>query len=197
MKMLLQLGVLSLCLGTAFPSRAQTSSSGSSIQLLFSLGSVRLFGPPLLATADAARRGDPVVFFDRITSGPSSEATFHLNVYESGLVSVSRAVFGSPGTSERADFDFVPKQDVAELRRALLAAGAPLLNGLLARSGILSSFSQTSNVTFFQPNRTLRAGPFIANSFSFESDVRDPRAARVAAVLEAFAAGHFPRLFPD
>jgi hypothetical protein len=193
MRKRLQLVLLGLGIATAFPAQAQTT-----IGVFVNLGitSPRLVQPLNPALANQTRRGDPVVFFDRVVSGPSSEVLLHLSVYADGLVTVSRALFASPGTSvEQADFTRVELEEVTALRDALNKAGAPRLNGLLRGSGILPSFAVTTHVTYFLQNRSLRARPMVATHFSFGADVLDPRAVEVEEILEDFAQDQLSSFF--
>lgn len=193
MRKLPRLAFLAAGIALASPAYAQTSIG---VFVNLGVGNVRIATPAAPVVADATRRGDPVVFFDRVTSGPSSEVLLHVSVYADGLVTASRALFASPGTSvEQADFARIDPEDVRALRRALDAAGALRLNGLLRGSGILPSFSRTTHVTYFAPSRSLRARPLVASHFSFGADVLDLRAVAVEDVLEDFAEDQLPDLF--
>jgi len=189
----LRLALLGVALATPIPAHAQTSI-GLFVNLGVNfVGSARVSSSRTPALADATRRGDPVVVFDRVTSGPSSEALLHMSVYADGLVTVSRALFASPGTGvEQADFVRLDPEEVRELQRALKTAGAPRLNGLLRGSGILPSFSRTTHVTYFEPSRSLRARRLAANHFSFGADVLDQRAVAVEDLLVDFAEDQLP-----
>jgi hypothetical protein len=197
MRKRLQLAVLGLGLATAFPAPAQTGIFANT-----AINPARFVSPPITtpsvlvprltvpgtpALADATRRGDPVVVWDRVVIGPTNETLVHLSVYADGLVTVSRALFFTPGTTvEQADFVRVELEEVEQLRRDLDAAGATRLNGLLRGSGFLPTFAVTSHVTYFARNRSLRPRLMTANHFSFGADVLDARAVAVEDVLEAF-----------
>ena len=208
MRKRLQLAVLGLGLATVFPAAAQTSIG---IFVNTGITPARFVSPPLItpsilvprltvpgtpALADATRRGDPVVVWDRVVAGPASEVLVHLSVYADGLVTASRALFAAPGTSiEQADFVRVETEVVDDLRSELDAAGAPRLNGLLRGSGFLPTFAVTSHVTYFARNRSFRPRMMVANHFSFGADVLDDRAVAVEDVLEAFVEDQFPGFF--
>jgi len=173
---------------------ASLSLAGSArAATIVGIGSTQFVRPGTVFTADATRRGDPIVFFDRVSSDASSDELLHVSVYANGLVTVARASFASTST-EAADFSFLGAEAIGELRQALISAGAPRLNGLLPGSGLLPPSTERTTVTFFLQNRTLRARPFTANSFSFGPDVLDPRAARIEDLIEDFVDDNFPDL---
>jgi hypothetical protein len=194
--MLLSTLFAALALVPALSVRAQSIGGGGGfIQnpgsgFILNPGGSQFVRPGGFVTADPTRRNDPIVFFDRVSSTATTDTVFHVSVYASGLVVVSRASFANVSV-EDVDFDFVGTDTVAALRQALNAAGASRLNGLLPGSSAVTTASQIATVTFFQPNFTLRARPFTANSFTFGADPLDPRAARIEAILEDFVDDNF------
>ena len=125
---------------------------------------------------------EPVLVFE--TTGYSFLGAWHerLNVYTDGTASISR-VTGYPGNTQgEADFTFVPVQDVEQLRRDLVRAGAAEIGDLK----IQATDIPMSTVTFFA-----RPGPQAAsNTFNYYLGL--DRWGTVNGVIDDFVHTWFP-----
>lgn len=155
-----------------------------------------LAGPAMGQALDLCSGGlcslaaQPVVVFDRTGLLFAADVNFHLTVYENGRAVASRSVtprsprpdLPDPDPDGWSELTHVPPDAVAELRWALLDAGAARVAGDQIAPGLFTNLSQVSTLTLLRPAR--REGRLRGNAFSFVSG--DPRFREIEALVSAF-----------